>query len=232
MSDVPGDQGGFVRLQFRAAAAQILPLSPAITQYEVWRRTTPTPASPRGETRSRGREIPASPGAAPPGWVLVASLSPNGSTLYSVVVPTIDDSTGSGLVQDFVVAAKASGAVAVVTSDPVGGYSVDNLAPAPPRNLIGGRLPGGTVRLEWDANTEPDLDHYAIHESSDPVFVPGPGNRIGTSTTTVFDDPHFGPSSNYKVLAVDRHGNESPASPIWHDEITDVPPPMRTPVRP
>jgi len=97
---------------------------PAVLHYEVLRRVDPLPA-----------------GAATPakldGWDFVAAVPAHGDNIYSVVVPTLADSTiAQGMHWSvFLVRAATATPLTFFDSPPDSGYSVDNLAPAPPSGL-------------------------------------------------------------------------------------------------
>ena len=64
-----------------------------------------------------------------------------------------------------------------------------------------------SVTLGWDANSEPDLDHYNIYRNS---------QKIAESSITQFTDSGLTPDTtyNYRVSAVDNSGNEGTLSTI------------------
>jgi hypothetical protein len=63
--------------------------------------------------------------------------------------------------------------------------------------------------LAWDANQEPDLQHYLVHRGLSAGFAPDGSNLVtATPDTTAFDDGWDLDSGwYYKVAAVDVHGN-------------------------
>ncbi|UCC22124.1 MAG: hypothetical protein JSW23_10035 [Planctomycetota bacterium] len=93
--------------------------------------------------------------------------------------------------------------------------SDDTNAPAAPTGLIA-FLGDGTIDLDWDDNTEEDLNSYNVYRSTDEE---GPYSQIGTgildsnySDSTFVDDVQ----NYYTVTAVDNNGNESDgSSPAW-----------------
>jgi len=92
--------------------------------------------------------------------------------------------------------------------------------PAAPQNLT---LPtrtndGQHPNLQWDANSEPDIDHYAIYRGyqdskTDPINWNS--TPSGTTSNTTWTDPFVTISGsansrvNYRVTAVDSASNES-----------------------
>jgi len=145
---------------------------------------------------------------------------------YSKVVPTLFDSTATSAEHHyFQVIAHTDDPYVFYTSEPDSGYSVDNLAPAPPVGLAGEQVfaPEG-LSLVWDPNAEPDLDRYRIYRGLTEGFVPGPANLLAaTPDTTVFDGGwRWDTGYFYKVAAIDIHGNESAYALLRPDNVTDV----------
>ena len=85
----------------------------------------------------------------------------------------------------------------------------DGLAPAQPTGLAatGGN---GFIDLDWNDNTEPDLDGYNVYRSTAPGGPYGPlnGSLVGGSAYTDTSVTN-GTTYYYVVTAVDESGNES-----------------------
>ena len=92
--------------------------------------------------------------------------------------------------------------------------------PAAPQNLIitNAGQNGQNVILAWDANTEPDLNHYAIYRGyqdskTSPIYWNS--SPSATTTNTTWTDPFVkintsAPSFvHYRITAVDEANNES-----------------------
>jgi hypothetical protein len=93
-------------------------------------------------------------------------------------------------------------------SDPDSGYSVDNLAPAPPGNL---HMTSAT-EVAWDEAPEEDFDYFSLYGSESPEFGPAAvliEHTIGT-TVDVSEDTY----TYYHVTATDFAGNEGDASSV------------------
>jgi flagellar hook capping protein FlgD len=151
-------------------------------------------------------------------WEFLASQVAHGNGTYSYVAPTTSDSvTGYNPYTIFRVDAEdhfldevnglpTRDGFAYWRSAPDSGYSVDNLAPAPPAPFAG-TYSAGTSNLHWRPNSEPDVRGYRLYRGG-AGFVPGPGNFVGefpdTATADVAGGPYY-----YKLSAIDVHGNES-----------------------
>ncbi len=236
VDDIPGDQGGWARIRIDAPDndSDEVPYYPT-TMYNVWRKIgSPTLLMLKSEsdavfetdTDVLLRSI-LDPGCAegkiitreqapllglPPGeWESIGIHPATQEPYYYFLVPTNNDSTGSGIPwQTYVVTAHTIEPRLFFASDPDSGYSVDNLAPAQPQGFAGMQslAPQG-LRLSWQPNTERDLDHYEIHRGDSELFIPDEVNRIGTTADTVLIDTAWAPTDYYfyKLSAVDVHDN-------------------------
>jgi hypothetical protein len=209
--DIPGDQGGWLRLTFLRHYLDHVNGSPAVTSYGVWRHIpgtfTPFTAFPTGESAA----------TFPPGtWELVTSVPAVQQNQYVVAVPTISNAAAN----DYVVTAHTTIPSLWVVTAPISGQSVDNLAPAQPQQLTAAYANGQTD-LQWAANSEPDIGSYSLHRGASAGFTPTPGNRIASQIGTSYSD--VGPAgSYYKLCAVDVNGNQSGFALITPQQTTDV----------
>jgi hypothetical protein len=143
---------------------------------------------------------------------------------YMYTSSTLYDSTGSDPAYlAFMVSSQTADPFVFWDSDPVTGYSVDNLSPAPPQALAGEQhyTPEG-LQLTWEPNVEGDLGGYKIYRGLSSDFVPGPGNLVASPTQEMwFDDQwRWNTGSWYKVAAVDIHDNESPFAVTGPSSVT------------
>jgi len=240
VTDVPDDQGGKVRLTIVPSDRDTIPTPPdPCTHYNVWQRIdgpvamkspgessddysdstcfyTPveTPDFEAFENGSK-RFITAAPGGAFPGgtWEFIGSFDAVQSTLYYYRASTVADSSAAGIaLQYYIVSAHTTNPATWFASWIAGGYSIDNLAPAPPLGLAGEQMftPEG-LQLTWDPNTENDLWYYAVYRGTASDFTPGPGNMIATPQSDEYFDNEWTWESGYwyKIAAVDINGNES-----------------------
>jgi hypothetical protein len=145
------------------------------------------------------------------GWDYLTSVPVLLEDLYSVVVPTLADSTGWNGDHDSVFKVVALTATPGIfhTSYPDSGSSVDNLAPGIPLGLTAAPGPTG-VDLAWNEAEEQDVQYFNIYRDSLPGFVPGAANLVQQVVVPQWTDEEGGPY--YQVTAVDFAGNESPSA--------------------
>jgi hypothetical protein len=222
VTDVPGDQGGFVRLDWNRTSLDAGPSNP-ITTYFLWREVPQALARARLEsgtavveggteaTTDRPTLLAATFAGVTSYWEHVGSIAATGAATYTAVVATTADSLpDSNPTTAFLVSAVSTAPTRRWNSRPASGYSVDNLAPAKPAPFTG-QFTAGTATLHWNPNDEVDLAGYRLYRGTNATFVPGPGNRIASPPDTGYVDVAGG-SFVYKLTAIDVHGNESPAN--------------------
>ena len=247
-SDLPGDQGGWVRIGVRASTLDVAEEKDyPIAGYNVWRQIAPSGpdaaalsgGSASAAERSRLLALFASPEKLAgveltkeqalalgfPGgeWESVAYQFATRNTIYSIAAPTRNDSTSAGKPWEiYIVTAHTSVAGVYVLSQPDTGYSVDNLAPGPTPAFAGQESadPAGLV-LSWSANDAPDIARYEAYRGAADDFVPEPSNLIGSTDKLLVLDSGWARQYNfyYKLVAVDRHGNRSPASLLRPEDV-------------
>ena len=239
VSDIPGDEGGFVRVLWDAPPFD--PLSGDVTEYTVWRALetpaallmigtgagllTSTAGMPEAEMREDVTVLrPAPLLGASWYWELVAAHPAYRLENYSRVVETYFDSTAAcDDMHFFQVIAHTDDPGTYWVSGPDSGYSVDNLAPAAPLGLKGEQFysPAG-LSLSWEPNGEPDLSGYAVYRGTFEAFLPGESDLVlTTDETDCFDgDWSWEHGYWYKVAAVDIHGNESVFAVLGPEMLT------------
>lgn len=181
VSDVPGDQGGRVYLDvLRSIYDDNVLRNPEI--YTVQRRDNGN-------------------------WVSLVSAGAYGASHYYFEVNTLADSTAAdpALSEFRVIAFMEEGNFA---SDPAWGYSVDNIAPAPPANL---RLVD-PVTLAWDESAAEDFQYFSVYGSSSPEFDSTATLIDNTIETTM--DVGTALFDHYHVTATDDAENEGNAASV------------------
>jgi FlgD Ig-like domain len=190
ITDVGFDQGRHVRIDFAGSRRDVLGSPAPVVQYEAYRR------------------IDALPGAKLAGWEFVASVPAHGEDSYSMIAPTLADSTVTYGDHWSVFMLRAVTADPYVFWDtaPDSGYSLDNLAPAMPLGL----KMSGPTEMSWDETTATDFAYYCIYQDDDQFFT-GPV-LLAHSIEPMLD---VSAATGYlAVSAVDHAGNESALSEI------------------
>lgn len=217
--DVPGDQGGRVKVSWNASWLDADPTY-GVVEYRLW-RSAPQALAKRGaavrgtttdpdEAAAKGLRLVLPFASNDYSWELVGTQTAAILPAYSMIASTTSDSGAAGNWRTaFMVEARASTAVGADRwySAPDSGYSVDNLAPATPAPFTGQYL-GAQTALDWNANGEADLAGYRLYRGGSVSFVPSEANRIAFTADTDWLDPAGAPWI-YKLTAVDVHGNES-----------------------
>lgn len=185
--DVPEDQGLQMRLVWN-------PGHPgdweAFTQFSVWRKVDNAPL-----------EL----------WDYVATVPWHGMQPYSMVVPTLGNATPMDTVwSTFMVSAHTWDPNFFLDSEPVTGFSVDNIHPGAPGGVGAIGNDDGIV-VSWNRSHAPDFDYHKIYRqdmtSTEPAIV-------FTTIDTFFVDGVAQGEYNYWVTTVDYNGNESESSDI------------------
>jgi hypothetical protein len=208
IADVPDDQGHKVRVVWLRSIYDGLDNSQSAVGYDVWRRVE---ESAQGGPSTGGTVPPASTILSLQSvlWDFIGTIPPVGFDEYSYVAPTLYDSTVlNGMHRSVFMITVRTSAEQIYFSEPDSGYSADNLAPHQPGNLIGSTSEG--VYLQWDPPADPDILLYEVYRGTQMSFIPSQGNKIGTTRSNSYADPHApGGTVFYCVAAVDSAGNRS-----------------------
>jgi fibronectin type 3 domain-containing protein len=113
----------------------------------------------------------------------------------------------------FMVSAETSNPNVFYDSNVDSGYSVDNLPPLPPQNVVAS-VSVGKVNLQWSANTERDLKDYLVYRSQSSIADSSKIAPYDTTLDTSYVDAHplAGQKAYYVIRAEDIHGNISKVS--------------------
>ncbi len=206
ITDVGNDQGRQVRITWVRSGHDRAGSPTPIVAYDVYRQQVPglAPAA------AAGRDGVLAPQLA--GWDYVATVPARADESYSVLVPTLADSTAAtGIVYSTFMIRAVTAAIGVqFDSYPDQGYSVDNLAPMVPANAVASYATGDGNQLSWDPPVDEDFQYFRIYRDADPDFTPGPGNLVDATTAHAWTDPTYDASGvYYRISAVDVSGNES-----------------------
>ena len=236
VSDVPGDQGGKVKVAWQASYLDGLS-DPELDYYDVLRSSPPNAAR---AALARGARLVTSPadlakdgapcylvtGSADKAyyWEYLTAISAmHYLANYSYIAATLGDSTTVGdPATAFMVVGRNAGRTMWWLSEPASGRSVDNLGPAAPTLLAARRAGDGTL-VRWLPNTEADLAGYRLYRGTTAGFVPGPGNLVAAPADTGCVDAGAPLYAWYKLAAVDVHGNESPVATLGPAGVAGAP---------
>jgi hypothetical protein len=207
VQDIPGDEGGFVGLQFQGSIFDYQSTAYNITNYSIWRELdinkgenlsfAQRPTGQYYESRSQY-------------WEKIGETPAQGFQYYGYTAPTLGDSLAQGIFwSKFLIVAHTDDDNIYWESLPDSGYSVDNLAPAVPMELTG-TVNNTAFHLQWTPVSNPDLNYYAIYRGFLNYFDPEP-------FVLTVDPQYDGISLNtlefqYAVAAVDFTGNTSALS--------------------
>jgi hypothetical protein len=239
VTDIPGDQGGRVRVGFARSAFDFVGEATPITGYNLWRRVddiaikgevAAAPSARRDEAafgdlalrEVAGRRYADKSLALPPGtWENVASFWAAQRDEYLVPAGTLADSSATVPWGVFCVTAHTAVPSVWYASPPDSGYSVDNLAPTVPAQLA---LAAGT--LTWDPAPEADFAYSTVYGSSQP-YLDDTAVRLGCTVAPSFVVTAQ-PYRHYLVTASDVAGNESVAATLLAATGVAEAPPART----
>jgi hypothetical protein len=220
IKDVGNDQGRHARINFLRSSQDTIDSPVPILQYEAYRRIDLLFTASQNSAPVEVKGQPLHPSAMLKDWEFVGVIPAHGEDEYNMIVPTLADSTEEHGIywSKFFIRAATSSPLVFFDSAVDSGYSVDNLAPAPPLNLFvqPDRL------LVWDEAPEPDFDYFSIYGSSSAVFG-GDAVMLRQTSTNSFDiSAALYPY--YYVTATDFNGNESgPSDYTQPTGIGDVP---------
>ena len=192
VADLPNDEGGWVTIH----AEGYLLDAWRVTQPE-FRTATWTVWRLNGEQWEAAATSP-----------ITGELEPRISVQVPTTMPTGSDDPR--FEYQFKITAHASDGRYLGESEPLSGYAVDNLAPAPVNDLQS-TVSGNEMSLSWQPSPAGDIGDYRVYESVDgEIALDSPVVTTTSTSVKISGDDAVG--KNYVVVARDRHNNFSEAS--------------------
>ena len=227
VTDIPMDQGNQVRVVWTAFGADDGVSRDQVKEYALLRQVNDM--LPKG-VASYGSisEMPANLAAGSKFelnsdlWDVVAVVPATQFIEYSYVAPTLYNTVEADTAwATFKVLGKTEGGI-VAETEPMAGYSTDDLAPIPPTGLAG-RLEGSSVILTWDEAYDKDVETFDVYRSVDANFDINTAEYLGSTRNLTFTDASLtGSTIYYSLTAVDFSKNVSDNAPPVSVIITDV----------
>ena len=239
ITDVPNDQGKQVRIVWTRFGGDGVGNNP-IQYYALWRRVDDM-GNGGGSAEDNQTILYESLSEVPAGldrtegavrvlfedalWDFVGQVPAAGLEKYSTIAPTLFDSTKvDGMHWSvFMVSGHTSIPAIYAVSAPDSGYSVDNLAPVAPTNLMARETDAG-IALAWDEPVDADFKYFAVYRSTQPNFPIETTEPISKTTENEYVDADVsvGTTYYYKVTAFDFSGNESLPSEEFQIVVTSI----------
>jgi hypothetical protein len=208
VSDLPNDQGHQARIRFARSGYDDPLSSVAITEYEAYRRVDNGPAA------QVVLGAPSHEALLAAGWEQVGTVSAHAEEEYTMTVPTVGDSTEAlgQYYSAFYIRATTPAPASFYDSPADSGYSLDNLAPGIPLNLV-----YDTGDLAWDESSAADFDFFTVYGANVDAF--GVATLVDYSVSPGMD-VSGSPYVFYWVTATDFSGNEG--KPARVNTLSDV----------
>jgi hypothetical protein len=215
ITDVGNDQGRFVRLKWVRSVYDAPGDSVNVTGYAIYRRQDAFLSRHPDGGRTAHRDHMDVLGLS--GWDYLHTIPARGDSIYQSVVPTLCDSTeAEGICWSvFMVSAMTDDPFTYYDSYPDSGYSVDNLAPAPPPEVWMEGCPEYPCYVVWEESSDQDVQYYGVYGSDQEEFDSDLAVHIGSVAGTQVDvSDHL--YQYYHVTATDFGGNEGAASSLFN----------------
>ncbi|MGH7455507.1 MAG: FlgD immunoglobulin-like domain containing protein, partial [bacterium] len=210
VADAPNDQGNQVRVAWTGSVLDRVG-NAGIANYEVYRRV------------SRNGSASVSKVSGPPGaWEFVGSSPARQTSNYFLIVPTLYNQTPDTTIYSAFYISAVGGDGKRWDSPPDSGFSIDNLIPSAPTNVVAkeDETPQGqpAVQLNWDESPDPDFKYFAVVRGTASGFDPTTAPVIGSVTANQFTDANvsIGASFFYRIVAFDFNGNRG----VFSDEVS------------
>ena len=189
LHDVPNDQGRQMRTVWDAGMPGDWGY---FTQYSIWRKVVNAPIDL---------------------WDYIETVPWHGMDPYAAVVPTLGDSSAHGMhMSTFMVTAHTDEVSFWLDSEPMSGYSIDNLHPGAPMSLSFSTGPG-SVSLSWSGPVDEDFSYFNVYRQD--ILTNEPA-MVFTTTDSFYVDQAMEDIGAYEywITAVDLSGLESESSGI------------------
>lgn len=212
ITDVPNDQGNQVLVSWAGSVSDRIG-NAGIDRYEVYRQI---------DGSSSASKVSTSPSGPPGDWELVGTSSARQTSNYNLTVPTLYNQTPDTTILSTFFVSAVGAAGTRWDSPPARGFSIDNLVPTAPSNVLAreGESPAGetAVQLTWDESPDPDFNFFQIVRGTTAGFDPTTAEVIGSTTETEFFDVNVnvGETLYYRIVAFDFNGNRGEFS----DEVS------------
>lgn len=191
VTDLPGDDGGQVRVRWQASRHDRAGAIYTVTEYSLYRRIDAGKRWPAGE------------------WEFVLSVPADREAEYAAVAPTLHDGTaGDPAWSVFFVRTRTALPGIFFDSRPDSGQSLADLRPDPPQGFTIDRGTGEATDLAWAPYAGPDFAHFRIYRSADGSTPPGPATLVHVTTGISWHDATSG-FWFYELTVVDTAGRES-----------------------
>jgi Secretion system C-terminal sorting domain/Cytochrome c554 and c-prime len=217
ITDVPNDQGKAVNVtwsRFGGDGASDAPLE----VYYVWRNDG-TASGKADATYSSFEAVPLNAesestvffeGAL---WTQVGIQPAAQMEYYNDIVPTLYDSTSAGVsLSEFKVTGHTAVSTIFVASESSTGYSIDNLAPAPPAAIVATVSAGG-IQLRWEESADSDFSYFALYRGTTSGFIPDEPYATMASTEYLDTEVDTQATYFYRLAAYDFSGNQGEYGP-------------------
>ncbi|MFH2053096.1 MAG: FlgD immunoglobulin-like domain containing protein [bacterium] len=217
--DVGNDQGRNVRITWQAHPFDAPEGDVVITGYGIYRRQDEWKAAGKGVRRTGPGKLL--------GWDALGTVSARQDSMYQFVAGTLCDSTeAAGICWSvFMISAETPDPGVFFDSPPDSGYSIDNLVPVVPQDLLVQYAHDGNA-LNWSPNPDPDIQHYRIYRSelAGKGCESPPADPTGMAAETHWVDSLLEGGNAwdycYRITAVDFAGNESGLSDWGQTEVS------------
>jgi len=208
VADIPDDQGGSVGVEFNASIFDGNHTAYDVNRYSFWRDMDLGGRAIIGDTDNSMLMLPDlsnryqnSDEVVAGNWEMIGEMTSNDFDAYGFTATTLADSVeGEAYINTYVVIAHTEDEDVYWYSDTLSGYSVDNIAPLAPTEMIV-EMEYTAGRVTWADPTDFDYAYSNIYRNS---------SLIGSTDNTLYldNDLVHMEEYEYEISHVDVHGNE------------------------